>query len=84
MLPLGRLDAFETLPTLLSLLAAAPDDLVKNMFFHGPGGSGKTYFVTEVVLLTFNRFCPGCARGSAAQNSVASSLAGQRLISWQA
>ena len=46
------------------------------MFFHGPGGSGKTYMLTEVVLPVYEQYLPSCARGVAAQNSAARLIRG--------
>ena len=46
------------------------------MFFHGPGGSGKTYMLTQVVLPVYEAYLPSCARGVAAQNSAARLIRG--------
>ena len=40
-------------------------------YVDGPGGSGKTYFMTEVVLPVYSRYAPQCIREAASQNSAA-------------
>lgn len=50
--------------------------MVGRMFFHGPGGSGKTYMLTQVVLPVYEAYLPSCARGVAAQNSAARLIRG--------
>ena len=72
----GRRNDFKSRPGLLKLLAEAPINFVRRTFFHGPGGSGKTFSMTEVVLPVYQKFCPGCARASAAQNSAARLIGG--------
>ena len=58
------------------LCVLTTEDMVGRMFFHGPGGSGKTYILTEVVLPVYKQYLPSCARGVAAQNSAARLIRG--------
>ncbi len=51
-------------------------DMIGRMFFHGPGGSGKTYMLTKVVLPVYNAYLPSSTRGVAAQNSAARLIGG--------
>ena len=61
------------------LLADAPRDFVQRIFLHGPGGSGKTYFVNEVVLPVLGQFCPGAFQAMASQNSAARLIGGATM-----
>ncbi len=72
----GRRQDFGRRETLIRLMRDASIEFVTRMFLHGPGGSGKTYVVTKVVLRVYERFCPGCTRASAAQNSAARLIGG--------
>ena len=50
--------------------------MVARIFVHGPGGSGKTFMLKEVILPVYNEFLPGTTRGVAAQNSAARLIGG--------
>ena len=51
-------------------------DMVARIFLHGPGGSGKTYMLTRVILPVYEHFLPRASKGVAAQNSAARLIAG--------
>ena len=38
--------------------------MVARIFVHGPGGSGKTFMLKEVILPVYNEFLPGTPEGS--------------------
>ena len=46
------------------------------IFVHGPGGSGKTFMLKEVILPVYEEYLPGASRGIAAQNSAARLIGG--------
>ena len=71
-----RIDDFRDRSRFLALLRDAPSELVRRCFFHGPGGSGKTWCLTEVVKPVYERFVPACSCGVAAQNSAARLIEG--------
>lgn len=50
--------------------------MIARIFLHGPGGSGKTYMLTRVILPVYEQFLPGASKGVAAQNSAARLIAG--------
>lgn len=50
--------------------------MVARIFLHGPGGSGKTYMLTRVILPVYEHFLPRALKGIAAQNSAARLIAG--------
>ena len=75
----GRLQDLAEPRQLRQLLAEAPQEFVQRLFLHGPGGSGKTYFVNEVVLPVLRRFCPGAFQAMASQNSAARLIAGATM-----
>lgn len=75
----GRLQDFAAPHRLQQLLADAPREFVQRLFLHGPGGSGKTYFVNEVVLPVLRRFCPGAFQAMASQNSAARLIGGATM-----
>lgn len=50
--------------------------MVARIFLHGPGGSGKTYMLTRVILPVYEYFLPRASKGVAAQNSAARLIAG--------
>lgn len=72
----GRLQDFNNISSFVQLLIDAPEDMCRQAFFHGPGGSGKTYFMTEVVLPVYRRYAPQCIREAASQNSAARLIRG--------
>ena len=49
------------------------------IFFHGIGGSGKTFCLLRVILPVFERYLPGQCRKMAAQNSAARLLLGSTI-----
>ena len=51
-------------------------DMVARIFLHGPGGSGKTYMLTRVILPVYEHFLPRASKGIAAQNSAARLITG--------
>ena len=72
----NKLHIFQSRSDMLSYLSTIPETMVRRMFFHGPGGSGKTYFVNEVVLPTYKKYCPNATRAFAARNSAARLIGG--------
>ena len=50
--------------------------MVARIFVHGPGGSGKTFMLKEVILPVYEEYLPGASRGIAAQNSAARLIGG--------
>ena len=52
------------------------EDMVARIFVHGPGGSGKTFMLKEVILPVYEEYLPGASRGIAAQNSAARLIGG--------
>ena len=50
--------------------------MVARIFLHGPGGSGKTYMLTRVILPVYEHFLPRASKGIAAQNSAARLITG--------
>ena len=50
--------------------------MIGRLFLHGPGGSGKTYMLTQVILPVYDRYLPGASKGVAAQNSAARLIRG--------
>ncbi|CAL1152198.1 unnamed protein product [Cladocopium goreaui] len=56
---------------LRELLALVTPDMIARIFLHGPGGSGKTYMLTRVMLPVYEHFLPKASKGIAAQNSAA-------------
>ena len=61
---------------LLCSVYCASKDMIGRMFFHGPGGSGKTYVLTQVVLPVYEAYLPRASRGAASQNSAARLIGG--------
>ena len=53
--------------------------MIGRLFLHGPGGSGKTYMLTQVTLPVYDRYLPGASKGVAAQNSAARLIRGATL-----
>ena len=53
--------------------------MIGRLFLHGPGGSGKTYMLTQVILPVYDRYLPGASKGVAAQNSAARLIRGATL-----
>ena len=51
-------------------------DMVSRIFVHGPGGSGKTFMLNEVILPVYEEYLPGMSKGVAAQNSAARLIGG--------
>jgi len=72
----GRLHDFNNISSFLQLLLDAPEGMCRQAFFHGPGGSGKTFFMTKVVLPVYRRYAPQCIREAASQNSAARLIRG--------
>ena len=73
-------DGLDSLSTAAGLAAASRDVQVRRVFLHGPGGSGKTYCMTEVVNKVVVRFFGH--RGLklvAAANSAARILGGKTM-----
>ena len=68
----GCSDDLSTPEVLIRLAANEP---VRKVFLHGPGGSGKTYCMTEVVLKVVRRFL-----GSDGVVAIASSNSTARLL----
>ena len=53
---------------------------VRSTFLHGPGGSGKTHCMTEVVMMVFRHFLGGMGvKAIAAHNSSARLLLGKTI-----
>ena len=50
--------------------------MIARIFLHGPGGSGKTYMLTRVILPVYEHFLPKASKGIAAQNSAARLITG--------
>jgi hypothetical protein len=75
----GRLEAFRQPGSFRALLNDVPEGYVQRLFLHGPGGSGKTYFVNEVVLPVLRHFCPGAFQAMASQNSAARLIGGATM-----
>ena len=50
--------------------------MVSRIFVHGPGGSGKTFMLNEVILPVYEEYLPGMSKGVAAQNSAARLIGG--------
>ena len=50
--------------------------MVTRIFIHGPGGSGKTFMLNEVILPVYEEYLPGMSKGVAAQNSAARLIGG--------
>ena len=50
--------------------------MVARIFVHGPGGSGKTFMLNEIILPVYEEYLPGMSRGVAAQNSAARLIGG--------
>ena len=63
------------------LLAQAPAHLCRRAFFHGAGGSGKTFCMNRVVLPVYKHFLPGAVRTCASQNSAARLISGSTFHS---
>lgn len=53
--------------------------MISRIFLRGPGGSGKTYMLTRVILPVYEHFLPRASKGVAAQNSAARLIAGATL-----
>ena len=54
----GRLSDLNDPASALLLLQDAPPRFLGRLFCHGPGGSGKTFFITTVVQPTYARYLP--------------------------
>ena len=61
---------------LFYLVKSFPQEMVARVFLHGPGGSGKTYMLTRVILPVYDHFLPRASKGIAAQNSAARLITG--------
>ena len=61
---------------LFYLVKSFPQEMVARVFLHGPGGSGKTYMLTRVILPVYDHFLPRASKGVAAQNSAARLITG--------
>ena len=55
----GKRDLFFTSDGGSELLAEAPPHLRQRAFFHGAGGSGKTFCMNRIVLPIYQHFLPG-------------------------
>ena len=55
----GRLSDLNDPATALLLSQDALPQCLGRLFCHGPGGSGKTFFITKVVQPTYARYLPG-------------------------
>ena len=75
----GRLSDFNSEATAITLLLDAPPQFLGRLFCHGPGGSGKTFFVTKVIQPTYSRYLPGGTVAFAAQNSAARLIGGNTM-----
>ena len=63
------------------LLAQAPGHLSQRAFFHGAGGSGKTFCMNRIVLPVYKHYLPGAVRTCASQNSAARLISGSTFHS---
>ena len=66
-------------PNLLGLSSVCfwpSKDMVARIFVHGPGGSGKTFMLNEIILPVYEEYLPGMSKGVAAQNSAARLIGG--------
>ena len=72
----GRLHDFKTVSGLVKLMVDMPDKCIMRALFHGPGGSGKTFCMTNVVIPVYKRYCPRGIRTAASQNSAARLIGG--------
>ena len=75
----GRLDDFACSEGLVRLMRDAPKSFVQRLLLHGPGGSGKTYVTTEVLLRTYKHFCGKACKTFASQNSAARLIGGTTM-----
>ena len=75
----GRLSDLNDPASALLLLQDAPPRFLGRLFCHGPGGSGKTFFITKVVQPTYARYLPGASVAFAAQNSAARLIGGNTM-----
>ena len=77
----GKRDLFFNPEGGAELLAQAPTHLSQRAFFHGAGGSGKTFCMNRIVLPIYQHFLPGAARTCASQNSAARLISGSTFHS---
>ena len=75
----GRLSDFKTEATAVMLLEDAPPRFLHRLFCHGPGGSGKTFFITTAIQPTYARYLPGASVAFAACNSAARLIGGNTM-----
>ena len=50
--------------------------MIARIFLPGPGGSGKTYMLTRVILPVYQHFLSKASKGIAAQNAAARLITG--------